>query len=166
MLLSEPCALKQGNLLTTFKKVHEEYFVQFDLFPLEHPRSFFNIVHFTTGGNYGPLGTRIPGVWMNDVLYFSSGINDKGDFGTYGDNTKIPLRQWAKIEIAQKKYGAGIYIYSIVINSRPIFQVMNSKPRFFNDVKLYVADGWFPAHKGYIRNLYVEGYELNATSEF
>ena len=98
------------SAISTFKKVHEEYSVQFDLFPLEH-QYYRNIVHFTTGDNCCNLGTNIPGVWMNEVfmLLFSCGINDNGYFDTYGDNTKIPLRQWAKIEITQRKNGAGIY---------------------------------------------------------
>ena len=70
--------------MKTIPKVTKEYVVSFDvrIDSIEKETSYSNIIHFTTGENTGPIGTPIPGVWLNNEraeLLVHSAVN-KTDF--------------------------------------------------------------------------------------
>ena len=101
----EELPLRKDNRLTTLSSVDKLYSVSFELFVTKHTSAEWrNIVHLTTGGNYGQLGNRIPAVWLRkgNLLYIYSSVNDNKDYVYAYDEPMIEGR-WYRIEIDQVK---------------------------------------------------------------
>ena len=158
LLISKECAPKKNLLLTTFKVVHKEYLVTFELFFKTVGAKTYNLFHFTTGRDCCRVGTRVPSVWIHNknMLHICAAVNDVGSTET---NTVIPLNQWSKAEVRQRKDAGNQYIYSVTVNGKCVHRAVNRKPREFKNVRVYASDPYYPTEQGYIRNLFVQGYE-------
>jgi len=48
-------------------------------------------------------------------------------------------------------------MYRIFVDNRKILETVNTQPKYFNGVKVYVGDPWSAAQPGHIRNLKIVG---------
>ena len=163
LLIKDSCAIRNDNYITTFQHMGPSYLVRFELYPTQFEVGWHNILHFSIGDNSGQMGDRMPAVWSDywyNRLNLCSGVNDDFQYGHCKDDseTVIPLKEWSFVEFAQQKFGSD-YVYTLNLNGREIHRIVNKKARHFKNMHLYMADPWGPPQKGYIRNLYVEGYE-------
>ena len=94
--------IQQSNLARTLPSIGKEYKISFDLLVSKHkPADTRNVLHFTTGGNHGRYGDRIPGIWIwNNKLQIASALN--GNHNSYVNlPTEVGEGKWNKLQISQ-----------------------------------------------------------------
>ena len=109
--------MKKNTLLTTLPTLGKEFSIAFDLFISdEEPETEWrNVLHLTTGRNYGPNGSRVPGIWWlksSKRLQLSASIsgNDNYQLNHVGVNTN----RWIKLEIKQFLRGTKVGMNGIL----------------------------------------------------
>ena len=116
----------------------------------------------TSNGQNGGNGGRVPGVWFwsassptakRNRFHICASVNGVGNF-CYNSAVTIPLDQWTSVEISQRPEGAS-YRYEVKINGKRLGSSINNKARTWPNVKVYVADKWYPAAPGSMRNLVI-----------
>eukprot|EP00463_Aulacantha_scolymantha_P005622 TRINITY_DN6_c0_g2_i1.p1 TRINITY_DN6_c0_g2~~TRINITY_DN6_c0_g2_i1.p1 ORF type:complete len:155 (-),score=14.19 TRINITY_DN6_c0_g2_i1:415-837(-) len=107
----------------------------------------------TTGENEC-LGCRIPAAWIREgkYLHLTSGVNEQNN---YYINFLVSLKTWYHVQIKQVENEAKKIVYSILVNNKVIHSLLNTKAREYKNVKVYVADPWYPAANGTIKNIQI-----------
>lgn len=152
----------KNQLITTFPKLSKSFEVSFEVYPTSFISGWGNILHFTAGGDVHVYGDRVPGVWFHpsspaaktNKLHICSAISGHVNY-CYNSGSFL-LNEWIKIKISQIKKSDS-YEYTVYINGKVVTQVKNSRPVYFDNVKLYVGDPWYNAQPGYVRNIKVNG---------
>eukprot|EP00092_Neocalanus_flemingeri_P021315 GFUD01023102.1.p1 GENE.GFUD01023102.1~~GFUD01023102.1.p1 ORF type:complete len:188 (-),score=16.02 GFUD01023102.1:745-1308(-) len=147
--------ISQGNLITTLKYIGKEYKVAFDLEINSYGSGWNQVVHFTTGGDGGKYGQRIPAVFTDgsEYIQIASAVNG---IGNYYENVPIdPQVQEYHIEISQSLY-YNKYWYNIAMNHVSVFTVENTDAQKFDNVEMWAGDPWYPALNGILRNVCVD----------
>ncbi|XP_066915488.1 uncharacterized protein [Clytia hemisphaerica] len=147
--------------LTKIQKLAKEWSVSFEIKMLGTIRGWTNIIHFTTGGNHGHRGTRIPAVfvWSNTYkLHITSAV---GWHGNYQFN-KVVLRKdkWTKLEISMKKDTDGKYYYRVLVDDVEKHKAHNSLPTEYKGVEVYAGDEWYPSTNAELKNFVFQNGEL------
>lgn len=139
-----------------------KYEISFEVYPTKFLSEWANVLHFTTSDDKGFFGTRIPGVWFTPAtspdynkLYIGNHINGKHDHFIVTEQ-EFPLDDWIKVRMSQVPVANG-YGYSVYVNDVLEYSVINMRPAYFFDVKLYAGDPWYKVQPGYIRNLHILG---------
>eukprot|EP00092_Neocalanus_flemingeri_P089072 GFUD01112660.1.p1 GENE.GFUD01112660.1~~GFUD01112660.1.p1 ORF type:complete len:215 (+),score=49.32 GFUD01112660.1:74-646(+) len=144
-----------GNLIMTLPYIGKEYKVAFDLEITSYGSGFHSVIHFTTGGNLGIYGQRIPAVFTHgaDYIQITSAVNGNGN---YKKNVPIdPQVQEYHIEISQSLY-YNKYWYNVDINGVGVLAVENNDAQKFDNVQMYAGDPWYPALDGILTNVRVD----------
>ena len=120
---------------------------------------WYNIYHATINGNKKVYGSRTPGIWIfheNGKMDPSvhSAVDGNRDYATSID--PIQLNKWVIINVSQTKI-ENDFQYVVEVNGKVMRTVMNTNPRQFENVKIYISDPWYPAFPGYVRNVYLKG---------
>ena len=174
----------RGKLLDTIT-LHKEHEVSFDVYCTyfssfqQGPR---NIIVFTTKTGYTGAGSNIPGVYAfgpRRGVKTTYGLIQTGDYVNvnvttwngrhgwrlYGNIPHTSAHKWISYKLLQTRQKDGRYLYQIFVDGKTVVSVINTNPREFKNVKVYVGGpSWFwtgrhrknpvPAQPGYIRNLY------------
>ena len=128
----------------------KSYNVAFSFRPTNFRGGWRNVMHLTTGRNTG-WGGRIPAVWTNGKkLYICGQVNGNTNYCTW--SRPMTKNRWYNVRIINGKIGK-YYYFRIFVNGRRIRRVRNSRPRSYNNVKVYLSDPWYPTAYGYLRNL-------------
>ncbi|XP_065654792.1 uncharacterized protein LOC136081406 [Hydra vulgaris] len=148
--------ITQGSLLGTLYVLKKEYTVDFNVKPNIYTKEWNNVLHLTSGKDYGNYGDRIPGVWFNEdgsgSLTIFAAVS--GNYNYRVSTTRLPLNQWSHIKIYQFLRD-GKYWYSVDLNGVNIHRVENSDARDFKNVKVYASDPWYARQDGSISNLQI-----------
>ena len=120
---------------------------------------WYNIYHATINGNNKIYGSRTPGIWIlykNGKMYpnVHSAVRGNKDYTTNIDS--IPLNEWIIINVSQTKIGTE-YQYVVEVNGKVLHTVNNTKPKEFENVKIYISNPWSLVVPGYVRNVYLKG---------
>jgi len=150
-----PKLLKRGVVFKTLPVVHKTFDVSFDM-KINNFKGgkWLSVFHMTTGKSYG-YGGRIPAVWVNGkdkYVHVCSGVNKNHN---YYFNKKVSKDIWIKVQMKQALV-KGKYVYSILIDDHLVHSVENKIPRTYKKVTAYVADKWFPALNGLIKNIKIK----------
>ena len=125
----------------------------FDVFPTHLSRCHDSILHITNSGNSYVYGCRNPGLWFcNDKFHMCSAIN--GNWNYCYDSKRFNANNWIKVQVEQKMIN-NKYYYSITLNDATVYSIINSQPRVFHNMKLYVSDPWYSTMSGNIKNLVI-----------
>ena len=119
----------------------DEFKIEFDAIVTEIPPccSRKSLFHLTTGDDLG-VGGRIPAVFVNqDKYFFCYHVN--GD-DNYCQSYIYGLNKDYHFEISQHKNSKGEAIYNIKVNGKTFYEIVNTTPLKFKDVKLYLSDPW------------------------
>jgi len=147
--------LKRNKVYQIIKKVYKTFDVSFDLYINSWPRRWGNVFHMTTGGDNVKIGNRVPAVWVNGpgkFLYVANGVNGNKD---YVKRYTVKLKTWYHVQIKQVENKAKKIVYTILVNNKVISSLVNTKPREYKNVKAFVADPWYPALDGHIKNIQI-----------
>ncbi|XP_065662137.1 uncharacterized protein LOC100207579 isoform X3 [Hydra vulgaris] len=151
-----PTSFVKGKIVAEIPKLEKEFLVSFDVNPYKFLPDWHNVIHFTTGYNYGQYGYRVPSITFHEngdgTLEIVSSIN--GYYNWRFNTNPIEKNQWSNIEISQILEGS-LYIYKIRINGVVVYSVTNNQSQSFDNVKVYVSNPWYDAQDGSIKNLFV-----------
>ena len=131
-----------------------------------------SIMRLSIGGNQASFGDRIPGVFINHTsseLFFrtalGSNLNYKYNDDCSSEHLKLQINSKYFIEISQiMDEKSGNIIFSAKINGNSCDPVINTQPRTFNNVLMYVSDPWYLQADGIIENLYFENSPMSSAT--
>ena len=151
--LSIGSKLTKNHLKDVIPSLAPAWHVSFEILPQGVVNGWSNIIHFTTGGNVGKIGQRIPGVWFHTQstrLHICSAIS--GNANRCFDSKSLKLHEYTKVEIIQNQLRDNRYRYSISIAGKRVFTTINTGARFFPNVQVFRSDPWHPASNALIKN--------------
>ena len=133
-------ALTKGNHVWSINDWSNEFKVEYDVIVnKELPGSWKSLFHLTTGEDLG-AGGRVPAVFVNlDKYFFCYHVN--GD-DNYCQSYNYELNKEYHFEISQHKNSNGEAIYNIKVNGKTFYEIINTTPLKFKDVKLFLSDPW------------------------
>ena len=149
--------LMQGSLLTTIPTLAKEWRIAFEIKLTEFTDTNNNIIHLTSTDKdeYKTHGDRTPIILLEkQKVYVRSSVNKNPDYSQVFTDV-LSLNQWTRIEVCQQKIN-GDFIYSISIGGKELHSVVNSQPKEFTEVKVYVSSPWFTAQPGAISKLIIQ----------
>ena len=140
--------LQANKLLTKVKVLQRGWTVSFAVKPTGVVTGLANIIHATLGENDRKYGDRTPGVWFKSKtteLYICSAISGNKDKCFISQ--PLPKNKFTTIIIRQFQKKDFKYYFQIFINGKKEFEIINSEPRIFKNVKYYGSDPWHKAAK-------------------
>jgi len=159
VVISAPAAqtLTKGGLAGTISKLYKTYSVNLDINANSFQNAWQSILHVTgTGGNCCGYGDRVPGIWYQasrssqSKLHVCSAVSGSGN-NCY-NSAAFSVGQWVNLKVIQQLVN-GKYEYDVLIDGSRVYSLVNSQPREFNDVKVYLTDPWYLNLNGQVRNL-------------
>ena len=168
--------IARNNLLGTIDSWGPLFRVSLDLkIHSTSPGIWTTVLAFKANGgesNAGQYGDRAPMIaYKNSTIRFVNSVN--GNAG-HGNVEKIELGKWYHIEIEQKMNNGKVITdcncidirrnslnyqkvyYSVKIDGREIFNIVNSDARLFRNVKVFVNDKFHPPTDATYKNLFWE----------
>ena len=148
--------LKKNKLLTTIPELGKEWEVSMQIkLTKYYTSSFHNIFHMTIGGG-AHYGERTPGIWIDDSkqLYISSAVN--GDNGYHYKADSIPLNKYRIVKVQQTLTDGGKYMFAIFIDRKKVFNVVNTQPEAFKDVKVFASNEGDVSQAGSIKEIIIK----------
>ena len=149
--------LVKNNLLTILPNMGMEWRVSFFFNPSSYTyNNWANVIHLTAGGNRGTSGDRIPAIFYHPAHGISvlSDVNGNPNVYKPFKPSPAPTGKWTLITISQMKKD-NIYVYRIVIGDSD-FEMQNTKPAEFKNVKVFASNPWYKAQAGSIKELTVQ----------
>ncbi|XP_065651871.1 uncharacterized protein LOC136079651 isoform X2 [Hydra vulgaris] len=144
--------LIQNNLITSIPLLEKEYSVSFKLKPESYFQFFRNVIHLTTGDDYGKYGSRTPAVFVypNSLgLQIASAVNGNNNYNFL--TQPLSLNEWSSIKISQTQLNE-TYMYTAYLNELMIYSTKNDMPQTFSNVLVYAANPWNIALDGFIKD--------------
>ena len=147
------------NLMLTIGYFPVEYKISFQVNPKSYDGSDWkNVLQFSSGsgsGGSGPYGSRNPGIWAStDKWRVASAVNSFLGYGYVVEPTNVyNINEWIQIDVSQIKDDKGKYNYSVMFNGELVHSVINTQPKNFSAVKVYVSNPWHDALNSVIRSL-------------
>ena len=146
--------LEQGKLLEYYPTWGPKFNIEMDVTITALPSSnpvWMSLIHFTKNFNDDSYGDRVPAIWLHKSGFLAicsaiSGNKSKCTITTQAVGQKFNLR------IRQN----GKSRFKVLVNGNVIFNVFNSQPMSFANVKAYGGDPWADVLKpefGIVENL-------------
>jgi len=157
----EKFAISKDNHIGTLQRLGLQFVIAFELSFNTVPASgWYNILHFTTGGNGGSYGEKIPTLWYNSgnkKFYLYSAISGKGDnYKIGGQFYSVKVNTWYRMEISQLLKDNGEVVFEWKIEGTSYWSITNTDTRAFSNVKMFAGDPWYAALDGSMRGLTVK----------
>ena len=135
--------------------------VSFEVLPTSFQSGWANIIHMSIGNDHGRYGDRTPGVWFQPSsssattkkLTIYSAVNGYPNY-RYDSTKMFPLNTWIRVKIEQADEN-GKATFRVYLDDEEVHEMINTQPRDFDNVKVYVSDPWYPPQAGKIRNLLI-----------
>ncbi|XP_065653612.1 uncharacterized protein LOC136080636 [Hydra vulgaris] len=166
LVIEKEFLLVKNTLITTLSSLENAYSVSFMIKPKSYSAVWANVIHLTIDEDKNDFGRRIPGVWFAPdrlgALVIISAVNNDSNYYFYTEI--LPLNEWSTINISQNMCN-GVYMFTCYINGKLIHNVENKSPKSFKNVKVYVADPWYNAQDGSIKEIRIKN-GVNTTSPF
>ena len=100
-----------------------------------------NIFQFTKGGSHAQYGDRIPAMWAHRDGYFMISSAVSGDKNhrykfayEFGKQYQVVIQQHQKTD--------GKVMYEIIIDGLLMYEIENTLPKNFTNVKVYLSNKW------------------------
>ncbi|XP_047125611.1 uncharacterized protein LOC105848976 isoform X2 [Hydra vulgaris] len=153
--------IKNNQLLAVLANLPESYELLFEFKAIQFLNKWASLIHLTIDGDNSKYGDRTPGVWVSpsNKLYFASAINGTVNSGFYA-NIIYPLNEWIQVKVSQSK-SSSKYVYAVEVANNVIYNTQNDLAMNFKNVKVFLANPWYLAQPGFIRNLSI----LNTCAE-
>ena len=92
--------------------------------------------------------------YLTNEFTFMFALNGNGNFVI--KTSPLSLNKWYHFRVTQTLQG-NKYFYAVYMNNKKLFNKVNTTPQDFKNVKLYIADPWYNAQNGFVKNLKVSG---------
>ena len=144
---------RKNQVIRTIASISKVNSVSFSVNPTSFIKGWSSVLHFTTGGNAGRLGYRIPGVFFYyNRLHICGSVSGNSNYCL--NSQPLAANRWAKVRIVNSKVGTA-YWYEVYVNGRRLVKVKNTRPAIYKNVRIYATDPWYAQFRGSIRNLKV-----------
>ena len=133
--------LSKNNLVWTVLNWGHEFEIEFDaMVNSEILQDRSNVFHMSTLDD----GSHVPYfmVWNNKMFEICFSVNGNDNYCVYQEYW---LNQWYHFQISQRIIPNGGAKYIIKVNCNTVHEILNSKPRNFSEVKLYLSSPWRPS---------------------
>ena len=136
------------------------------MYPTRFQTGWSNIIHLTAAGDCCDHGTRIPAVWFHpsnstatkNRLRICSSFNSDGNH-LFDTDFLVPVSQWTTVLISQlPDLIDNQYRYTIKVANVQVYSLVNSNPREFQHVQVFISSPWSDPAQGRIRKLTINPY--------
>uniref|UniRef100_A0A7M5UIV1 Cnidarian restricted protein n=2 Tax=Clytia hemisphaerica TaxID=252671 RepID=A0A7M5UIV1_9CNID len=131
--------LRKNFIHDAFETWSPAYSITFQIKPLYIVNHWTSILHFTTGGNLGAHGRRVPAVFImphTSILHICTSLHNSNNWCV--NSAALPLHKYSYVTISQ--YPSNIptkYMYRVYVNGKLLANVENKTPRYFQNIKVY-----------------------------
>jgi len=154
--------VRKSNQIAVIPKWHKNWRVSFQVKPSNGIfYQYTNIIHFSVGGDYSVYGDRVPSVFFiggTHRLHISSAINGRSNY-YWRTSQSIQKGVFTHVLIRQRKNKQGQYVYSISLNGKQVFSIINTDPREFTNVKVWASNPWYASSGAVLKGLEYESGE-------
>ena len=144
--------IEKSNLIDIIPSLSPAWYVSFEINPYSGG-DWLSVVHFTISGSRSKYGDRVPEVLMHySRLYIYNAVNGHISH-TYVSNP-LTFNKYTRVEISQKpdSSDASVILYTIKLDGKQVYQIVNRDARYFPNVKVYQGDIWRYPAKAFIKN--------------
>ena len=129
--------MTKGNLAWSTSDWSDEFKVEYDVIVYNHGNTdWANMLHVSTGSNY----PRFPAVHLSRDKFLEVCFH-VGECQDY----YYELNKECHFEISQQRNPSGEATYRIKINGDIFYEIVNTAPLKFENVKLYLSNPWVPS---------------------
>jgi len=143
-------------LFDRYKRLELQWYLSFDIKPINRYTHQSNIIHMTVGGNYRNYGSRTPFVEFqrsSTRIVVCSALNRNRNY-CWTSSRELPLNVFSNIQIRQTwDTSRKVYVFYVFINGRNEFNTVNSSPAEFDSVILYTSSPWYHPAQAMVKNL-------------
>ena len=156
--------------IKTYLTWGDVFYIEFDIIVNKLPTLpmgiWTNIFHFSaSGADNANYGDRIPAVFIHnnglDYSYIQIASAVSGNKNHIVD-VQFSVGILYKITIRQYKDFHGQHWFEVLVNNKSYKKIVNSQPKIFRNVKLYVSNPWmssFTADFGNVCNLIIRHHQ-------
>ena len=146
--------LQRGNKLFTTDQL-KSWELSFDIKPVGTVDGWNNILQCTASDEYTfpKYGSRMPAIWFHSKstrLHIYNSIN--GTLVYHDEDKDLPMNVFTNIQMRQTLSIDGVYIFTVAVNGKSIWEVINGDAKDWSDVKVYLSSPWYPPANAYIQN--------------
>jgi len=154
---------RRNKIVQTRTTWSPEWTISFDIKPMGPSLSAFtNVLHMVANHGKDRYGRRIPMVSFrpnSTVLHICASIKANRN---YCFNTPpLVQNQWSNVIISQRLGENGIYEYSIMLDGIVLHNVTNSRPRTFQNAKLYISNPRKQSANALLKSIKVVDHQIN-----
>ena len=153
-ICSDKYAVTRNHLYETIPTLFKQWSLSLEIMLMGVIDNRSNILRIGLGGNADEYGDRTPAIFLpsnSKVLRIDSAVN--GDRKHSTNLPVIQINRWTKIEISQLRQPDDKYQFTIRMAGTIKYQIINTDPREFTDVKVYTSDDYSQAANAMIANL-------------
>ena len=113
-----------------------------------------NILRGGIGGDHGRYGDKVPGIFFRaktTTLHVCSAVSANVNL-CYDSKTPLPMNKFTKVVVEQRMEQDKKLHYVISIADKEVFNLVNTRPQIFYDVRYTASDPWHVAAKAQIQN--------------
>eukprot|EP00463_Aulacantha_scolymantha_P000177 TRINITY_DN10_c0_g2_i1.p1 TRINITY_DN10_c0_g2~~TRINITY_DN10_c0_g2_i1.p1 ORF type:complete len:333 (+),score=50.88 TRINITY_DN10_c0_g2_i1:125-1123(+) len=138
--------LSKGHVTRTVRNVYKTFDISFDVYlnRFNAASGWQNIFQMAYGGG----NHHVIAAWVHSSYTYLHLYNGAGAYNF----PSFPLKIWNHVQFKQVLVN-GKYMNSIIINGKIARTVQNTKPREFQNVKVYTASPWYSVADGYVKNI-------------
>ena len=131
---------RRSNLIDIIPTLSPAWYVSFDIYPISSGY-WRSVVHFASNDHINHYGGRVPEVVMqNSRLYIYNAVNGHRRHW-YGSNP-LTFNKYTRVEISQKPSNVSGVLYTIRIDGRRVYRIINRDARYFENVYVYKGNRW------------------------
>jgi len=147
--------LSQGKLVGSVVSPPTDYRLKFFIkITRSMSSSYSNVIHFTTGGDYGD-GYRVPAIWVRRDNRLHVAFGDIADHNHVWDSNALELGVETEVELVVVGRKAELFLDGV------LFAVRNIRARTqLDEVKVYLSDPWYNPAAAVVRDIVYEAVEV------
>jgi len=150
-------SLARGTLLTTLPSLEKEWKVSLDVKLAKKTGGWTSILHATNRHNCCSRGDRIPAIFVFSNSYRLHMTTQLGWSGNSGyNNIFLKQNQYTNMVMQQIKDNNGAYRYQIITDGTTRYNVTQSRPSTYTNVKYYLSDPWHNTADAKAKNIVIE----------
>ena len=131
---------RRSNLIDIIPTLSPAWYVSFDIYPISSG-DWRSVVHFVSRNWKHGYGGQVPEVVMHySRLYIYNAVNGYRSH-QYVSNP-LTFNKYSRVEISQKLSNISGVLYTIRIDGRQVYQIINSDARYFENVYVYKGNPW------------------------
>ena len=153
--------VQRNQYIREIAVVQKAYRFTLDIKPTGTKKGWTNVFRATATPtkNCCSYGNRVPAIFFRSdtsKLHICNSINGRGNF--YIDEM-IPMDKYTTVTIQQLRNEDGKYRYTILLDHKEAYTVINNKPQVFKNVQVFFGDRFYQPSEAMIKNFLFQNLE-------